>query len=82
MADDDIIDLTEDEGESGAKSKPVKQKAPKAPKPDKSKDSKDINTKGDRKSGAGGVILIMILILIDCNIFRRGNIILGRTIFF
>ena len=66
MAADDVTDLTENAAEASPanKSKPKREKAPavpKAPGVTKDKASKD---KGDKKSGTGGTILIMILILV------------------
>jgi len=58
MADDEITDLTEEEGSGDTgkgKSKP--EKPPKGPKTPKEKRPKE-------KSGAGGVIIIMILVLV------------------
>jgi len=67
MADEEVTDLTEDEGaDSGSKGKGKKKKEPKAPKePKELKEKKDKKQKGSKeKGGAGGIIIIMILVLL------------------
>ena len=64
MADDEITDLTEEEGSGDAgKGKKRGGKAPKEPKEPKA--LKEKRQKGEKvKTGAGGVIIIMILVLV------------------
>ena len=74
MADEDVTDLTEEEGSAAAAGKGKKKaaKAPKAPKEEADTDSpKDKKKKGSKspkapgeKGGTGGIIIIMILVLL------------------
>jgi len=74
MADDDVTDLTDEEGSAApakGKKAPKAPKAPKEPKEPKVKEPKTKKDKKDKKSGekgekssAAGVIILMILVLL------------------